>query len=25
VAWDPVTGMGTPSYPKLLALVMSLP
>ena len=25
VGWDPATGMGTPSYPKLLALVMSLP
>ncbi|TRX89818.1 hypothetical protein FHL15_009251 [Xylaria flabelliformis] len=23
--WDPVTGMGTPNYPKLLELFMSLP
>ena len=23
--WDPVTGLGTPSYPKLLALFLSLP
>ncbi|KAI1337368.1 subtilisin-like protein [Xylariaceae sp. FL0016] len=23
--WDPVTGMGTPDYPKLLELFMSLP
>lgn len=23
--WDPITGLGTPNYPKLLALFMSLP
>ncbi|KZF23723.1 hypothetical protein L228DRAFT_122834 [Xylona heveae TC161] len=23
--WDPVTGLGTPNYPKLLALYLSLP
>lgn len=23
--WDPVTGLGTPNYPKLLALFLSLP
>lgn len=23
--WDPVTGLGTPNYPKMLALFMSLP
>lgn len=23
--WDPVTGLGTPDYPKLLKLFMSLP
>jgi tripeptidyl-peptidase I len=23
--WDPVTGLGTPSYPKLLQLYLSLP
>ena len=22
--WDPVTGLGTPNYPKLLGLFMSL-
>jgi tripeptidyl-peptidase-1 len=25
VGWDPVTGLGTPNYPKLLELVKSLP
>jgi tripeptidyl-peptidase-1 len=25
VGWDPVTGLGTPNYPKLLELVNSLP
>ena len=23
--WDPVTGLGTPNYPAMLALYMSLP
>lgn len=23
--WDPVTGMGTPNYPKMLELFLSLP
>lgn len=23
--WDPVTGLGTPDYPKMLELFMSLP
>jgi tripeptidyl-peptidase I len=23
--WDPVTGLGTPNYPKMLAYFMSLP
>lgn len=23
--WDPVTGLGTPNYPKLLELFLSLP
>ncbi|KAK1079507.1 hypothetical protein LTR48_008094, partial [Friedmanniomyces endolithicus] len=23
--WDPVTGLGTPNYPKMLELFMSLP
>lgn len=23
--WDPVTGLGTPNYPKMLALFLSLP
>ena len=23
--WDPVTGLGTPNYPKMLDLFMSLP
>jgi tripeptidyl-peptidase-1 len=23
--WDPITGLGTPKYPKLLELFMSLP
>ncbi|KAI0471592.1 peptidase S8/S53 domain-containing protein [Xylariaceae sp. FL0804] len=25
VGWDPVTGLGTPNYPKMLELFMSLP
>jgi hypothetical protein len=23
--WDPVTGLGTPNYPKLLSVFMALP
>jgi tripeptidyl-peptidase-1 len=23
--WDPVTGLGTPNYPKMLEFFMSLP
>ena len=25
VGWDPVTGLGTPNYPKMLELFLSLP
>jgi len=25
LGWDPVTGLGTPNYPKMLKLFMSLP
>ena len=25
LGWDPVTGLGTPNYPKVLDLFMSLP
>jgi tripeptidyl-peptidase-1 len=24
-SWDPVTGLGTPNYPKMLAYYLSLP
>ena len=25
IGWDPVTGLGTPNYPKLLAAWLALP